>query len=223
MVGKAVDLAGKTELVKVKCARLDAGTSAALALVCAVQTRSIAMFYLDDKGELATFYAINDAIDKLWRYVKGKIDLDVERVGSSLGVAGRKIDVLESSDDEHGVLAVSALEISVLAMKHFVGVKPPPVFDSVLAACDLASQIAEAASEASATDSLSVLTDGDVAAEYAVDAVIEVLQYLDGVPEGQLSRHATALMRMAGPMNVRNGDLMRSLLHPEGGSLDGPK
>ncbi len=207
-----MNVAEKTESVREAWSALDPAQRAILALTAAVQTRSIAMAYLESKGKLNTFYKINEGVDGLRRVVRGKAAPDVEQLDDSLAAARRQMEKLEASEDSPADLAADAIEISVLVMEHFREPAQPLPVDVVLAACDLASRLAEEVAESSGADEESPLVQGDSAAEGALDSFLEVIDYLRDIRVGDLPQHATKIVGMAGAMNLRNGGLMQSLV-----------
>ncbi len=207
-----MNVAEKTESVREAWSGLDSAQRAILALTAAVQTRSIAMAYLDSRGKLSTFYEINEGVDGLRRVVRGKTAPDVEQLSDSLAAARRQIEEFEALEEGPADLAADAIDISILAMEHFWEPSRPLPVDIVLAACDLASRLTEEVAESSDAGEESPLVEGDSAVERALDSFLGVVEYLRGIPVGDLPQHATKIIGMAGDMNVRNGELMQSLV-----------
>jgi hypothetical protein len=207
-----MNTAEKIDAVKARGSRLNAEQSVILALTAAAQVSSIAMVYLESKGKLQTFYQIHETFDQMRRVIRGKTALDLAQLKASRKVAEKQIKQLETADDEAADVAADAVDVMICVMEHLRDPSASSAVDAALAACDVGSRLAEEVVESFGVEDVSPFVEGDVTAERCLDLSLNVIESLEHISPDQLQQEATRVLGLAGSVNLKNGELMRSLI-----------
>jgi hypothetical protein len=208
---EVVNSAEKMDAIKVRGSRLSPEQSVILALAAAEQVSSIAMVYLESQGRLKTFYQIHEIFDQMGRVIRGKTALNVVQLKASRRAAEKQIKRLETSEDEAADVAADAIEVMVRVMEHLSDPSASPAVDAAMAACDVGSRLAEAVVESSGAEDVSPFVEGDAMVDRSLGSSLEVIENLENIPLDRLPQQAMLALEVAGSVNVKNGELMRSL------------